>query len=274
MRPLGPALVTVAVVVGALAFDNPYPLGVLAAGAAGLAIAAGPPRRLAFVFAVGSATFVFAVNPWVSVQGLTPLWTGPNVPVLDAQATVEELAFGAGAAMRLVAVALATAAFVRAADADLLVRAVGRVAPRSALVASLSAQLLPALERDATALSLAARTRGARLATRTAGAALVPALLASSLERSLAIAEAMEARGYGSGRRTRAPEPAPRRVDRALTAIGIAALALVAAGIAAGAGDYTYYPLTHDPTSGPALALAAAVGAALGAATVVIRWAR
>ena len=134
----------------------------------------------------------------VSVQGLTVLWQGPHIPILDTQVTLEEIVYGAGAGMRVAASALAVAAFVRLADPDLLLRAFSRVAPRSAMIAALATRMLPALERDAAGIVTAARTRAARMSAPRTAAGLLGPLLASSLERSLSVAEAMEARGCGS----------------------------------------------------------------------------
>jgi energy-coupling factor transport system permease protein len=274
VRPLGPALATAAVVAGAAWFENPLALSALALGSLLLVLAARPVNRAAIAFALTTGVLVLALNPWISAQGLTTVWQGPRLPVLDSEITVEELSHGVAAALRIVAAALAIAAFVRIADSDLLVRAVSRVAPRSALIASLSAQLLPALERDAAGIAAAARTRGASLRSRSGAATLVPALLAGSLERSLAIAEAMEARGYGGPGRTRAPEPAPSPADRALEALGAAALCVVVVAGLAGWTDYAYYPLTGDPVQAAALAVSGALVVLLAATAGTVRWAR
>ena len=138
MKPLPAALVTGAPLLAAVAAWSPLWLAAATAGAALLLCAAPPPRRLYALTAVSSGVIVFAVNPFVSVQGLTVLWQGPHIPILDTQVTAEELAYGAGAGMRIAASALAVAAFVRMADADLLLRAAARVAPRSAMIAALA----------------------------------------------------------------------------------------------------------------------------------------
>ena len=96
------------------------------------------------------------------MQGLTPIWHGPHIPLLDTEITQEELAFGAAAALRIFASALAVAAFVRIADGDLVLNGVSRVAPRSAMIVALAARLLPTLERDAAGIALAARRTAGR----------------------------------------------------------------------------------------------------------------
>jgi energy-coupling factor transport system permease protein len=226
------------------------------------------------IFALVSGATVFILNPFVGVQGLTVLWQGPQIPILDTQVTLEELVFGAGAAARLVASALAAAAFVRIADPDLLLTAVSRAAPRSGMIVSLSTRMLPVLERDAAGLVLAARTRAGRLGTpRGAGALLAP-LVGMSLERSLEVAEAMEARGYGAPGRTRMPERPARAAERAVLALGSLALAAAVAALAGGATAFQYYDTLGDPFRMSAWLATAAVTLPVCAAAGVIRWTR
>jgi energy-coupling factor transporter transmembrane protein EcfT len=134
--------------------------------------------------------------------------------------------------------------------------------------------MLPALERDAAGILTAARTRAARMGAPRTAAGLLGPLLASSLERSLAVAEAMEARGYGGPGRTRAPERAMTRRERALAALGACALALVTAGLLSGATAFRYYDTLGDPWQPAAIAGAGALAALLAAAAAVVRWPR
>ena len=273
MRPLPVGLVCGALLSASVAADHPFVLAACAAGSLALLLAAGGPAAPYLWFAGASAVLVFAVNPFVAVQGLTPLWHGPHVPLLDTEITQEELAYGAAAALRIAGSALAVAAFVRLADGDRLLRAVARVAPHSAMIAALGARLLPTLERDAAGISLAARGRGMELGLRRNASELMAPLLSLSLERSVMLAEAMEARGYGAGPRTSRPAPPARRAELALTAIG-AALAGLATLLVAGIAPYRYYDLLGDPMTAAGVASAVAVGALSALAAGVVRWLR
>jgi energy-coupling factor transport system permease protein len=274
VKPLPAALVTGPPLLAAIAAWSPLWLAAATVGAGLLLAAAPPPRRLYAVTAIGSGLVVFAINPFVSVQGLTVLWQGPHIPILDTQITVEEVAYGAGAGMRVAASALAVAAFVRLADPDLLLRAFSRIAPRSAMIAALATRMLPALERDAAGIVTAARTRAARVSKPRTAVGLLGPLLASSLERSLSVAEAMEARGYGSSERTRAPERATTGREWALAAVGVCALALVTGALVVGATDFRYYDTLGDPWQPAAIAGAGALLALAGTAAAVVRWPR
>jgi energy-coupling factor transport system permease protein len=175
---------------------------------------------------------------------------------------------------RLVASALAAAAFVRLADPDLLLTSVSRIAPRSGMIVSLATRLLPVLERDAAGLVLAARTRAGRLGTpRGAGALLAP-LVGMSLERSLEVAEAMEARGYGSPGRTRMPERRARAAERVVLVLGAVALAAAVIALTLGATAFQYYDTLGDPFLTSAWLATAATTLPLCAAAGVIRWTR
>jgi energy-coupling factor transporter transmembrane protein EcfT len=274
VKPLPAALLTGSPLIAAIAAWNPLWLGAATIISSLLLATAPPPRRLYAVTAIGSGLIVFAINPFVSVQGLTVLWQGPHIPVLDTQITTEELAFGAGAGMRVAASALAVAAFIRLADPDLLLRAVGRVAPRSAMIAALATRMVPALERDAAGIVAAARTRAARLRSPRTAAGLLGPLLATSLERSLGVAEAMEARGYGGPVRTRAPERSASGRERVVAGLGAAAIAVVAAGLLTGATAFRYYDTLGDPLHAGAIAGAGALLALGAAGAGAVRWPR
>jgi energy-coupling factor transport system permease protein len=161
-------------------------------------------RRLYLAGALGSGLAVFLLTPFVSTIGWHVLWSGPSVPVLGRlDVTREELHNGLFQGLRLTAVGLAFAAYALLLDLDRLVQAAG-FARRSVLAIALGTRLVPTLERDAAGLVEALRGRGVEVTgVRGRGRMLVP-LLAGSLERSLNLAEAMEARGYGRAGATRA----------------------------------------------------------------------
>jgi energy-coupling factor transport system permease protein len=176
---------------------------------------------------LGSALSVFVLSPFVSHEGTHLVWTGPEVPVLGAvDVTGEELGNAAFQALRLAAVGLAFAAYALLLDHDRLLQAAG-FARRSVLAVGLATRFVPTLERDATGLVEALRGRGIEVRGLRGRARLLSPLLAGSLERSLNLAEAMEARGFGRPGRTRAPRRPWHRLD-------VAALALAPAVVAVG----------------------------------------
>ena len=191
-----------------------------------LAVAWRAPAGRRWPYLVGtltSAVFVFVLTPFVETIGSHILWSGPTVPVLGRlDVTTEELRGGLFQALRLAAVGLAFADYALLVDHDRLLAAAGW-ARRFTLAVAVATRLVPTIERDARDLRLALRGRGVYAQP----VRLLSPLLAGSLERGLNLAEAMEARGFGSGPRTRAPRPAWALRDRAAL---VAAVALVALG--------------------------------------------
>jgi energy-coupling factor transport system permease protein len=171
-----------------------------------------------------SALGLVVLTPLVETIGSHPLWTGPIVPVLgQLDVTTEELASAALNAFRLTAVGLAFAAYALLLDHDRLLQAV-----RFARPAALATRLMPTLERDAAGFVEALRGRGVEVSGVRGHAALLSPLLASSLERGLNLAEAMEARGYGRSGRTSTPAP-PWRLRDSAAALAAAAILVIGA---------------------------------------------
>jgi energy-coupling factor transport system permease protein len=254
-------------------------LAAVAAGALALFFSApGRPRRLFLFGGAISGLALALMNPFVSGQGDLILWRGPDIPVIDLEITAEELVDGIAIGVRLFAVAVLVGAVLAHMDADRLQAQVARVAPRSALACALAARLMPTLERDARAIAETARLRGVALAdgawsarARRAAPLALP-LLASGLERGLDVAEAMTARGYGSGPRSRLAERGLGRRERVVLAIGLALAALAVATLVLGLAAYSYYPTLGDPLApAPCLVAAGALAALAGAARVLRR---
>jgi energy-coupling factor transport system permease protein len=174
-------------------------------------------RRMYLLGTLISAGGVFVLTPFFETLGSHPLWTGPVVPVLgQLDVTREELVSAAENSLRLACVGLALAAYALLLDHDRLLSAA-----RFGRAAALATRLLPTLERDATGFVEALRGRGVEVAGLRGRAALLSPLLASSLERGLNLAEAMEARGYGRPGRTSVPAPSWRVRDCAAVVVSV-----------------------------------------------------
>jgi energy-coupling factor transport system permease protein len=256
----------------AVAVMSSHPLVLASALACVIAAAAGArvtvELRRAARLAVPLALLVAAVNPLVSREGLTLLAEGPDVPLYGAlDVTLEAVVYGAVAALRVLVVVLAFALWSAAVDPDDMLRGLRRLAPRSALTASLTTRMVPLLARDAERLREAYGLRApgpARGRLRTS-AVLARALAAGSLERAMDTAAALELRGYALGPARAGREARPWSFDD--LAFGVAAAAVVAlAAVARLAGVATFdpYPLVHADAG----ALEAALAIALPAITL------
>lgn len=275
--PLPLVLLLAATTVVAFLADQPLVVVSLALGAVLLALAAG--RRALPIVAAGaiSAVGLLVLTPILGANGNLIVAELPRIPLLDGEVTAEELTAGAVFGLRLLTVTAVIGAVLVLADQDRMLALAMRLAPRSALACALAARALPTLRRDAVALTETARARGAALSSgswlgrgRRAAPLVVP-LVGSSLERSLDVAEAMSARGYGAGRRARVAEAPWSRRDLAIL---VSAACIAAAGIGAvalGALGFDFYPELDPILRTESLALAAVILAALGAAAWAAR---
>jgi energy-coupling factor transport system permease protein len=203
---------------------------------------------------------VAVVNPLASREGLTLLAEGPDVPLYGAlDVTLEAVAYGGIAALRVLVVVLAFAVWAAAIDPDEMLRGLRWVAPRSALTASLATRMVPLLARDAERLGEAYRLRasaldGGRLRR---SAVLARALAAGGLERAMDTAAALELRGYALGTRRPGRPPRPWSTDDfAFTGAAAALVTAVVGARIAHVATFEPYPLLHAAWAPPEAALA------------------
>jgi energy-coupling factor transport system permease protein len=224
VRPTAKLAVLASCVVAALLAEHVWAVALLTITLLALCLRAPRARRRLYLLGTCiSAGFLFLLTPFVETIGSHPIWAGPIVPVLgQLDITREEVAGAALNALRLAAVGLVFAAYALLVDHDRLLHEF-----RFARPAALATRLMPTLERDAAGFVEALRARGIEVRGVRGRAALLSPLLASSLERGLNLAEAMEARGYGRAARTSVPSPRWRARDGAALA---AAAAIIVAG--------------------------------------------
>ncbi len=228
LSPLPATLVFAAAGAAGLLADRLVALVVLAAVLLGVCLRAPAQRRLPYLYgALGTGLGVFVISPLVASVGYDVIWEGgPTIPVLgQLDVTTEELREAALNGLRLATLGLAFSAYALLVDHDRLVAAVS-FAPRSALAVALATRLVPSLERDAAGLAEAVRGRGVPLDGPRGYARLLSPLVAGSLERATNLAESMEARGFGHGRRSRAPDAPWSGLDRVAVAAAACVLAL------------------------------------------------
>jgi len=250
-----------------IAFSTSHPLltGAVLVTSLGLTLVAPTRSTLVLVIAGIAALGVVILNPFVQANGDLILFELPQIPILDTQVTLEEVVAGLVLGARAAAVTLLVMATLALADPDRLLRLASRLAPNSALAASIAARLVPTLRRDATLLSETSRLRGHRLASgpwrtraRTAGALAVP-LVGSSLERAVDVAEAMAVRGYGAGPRTRTPRRPFEAPDRVILATSAVLIAIGVLSIAGVVGGFDFYPRLAPMTEAASVAAAVVV---------------
>ena len=223
-----------------LLYESPLVLagGLAAATLAGIAAGVGAELARAARLAVPLVLLIVIINPLVYREGATLLFRGGEVLGYRIEITLEAIAYGGAAGLRLFVLALALALFSACVDPDDLLRLVRRVSYRSALTASLATRLAPVLARDALRMGDAARCRPRPPAR----AAVARATLAGALERAVDVAAALELRGYASAQRPpRYATPWSRHDVRVALAAGAIAVTAVATRVA-GAGGFDPYP--------------------------------
>jgi energy-coupling factor transport system permease protein len=227
MSPVPAAALLGGLAAAALLADRTISVAVIAGVL--LAVCLRAPRGRRWPYLVGtlaSGLTLFLFSPLVAAYGGIVYWEGPTVPVLGTlDVTSEELAEALFQGLRLMAVGLAFAAYALLLDQDRLLLAGGRLR-RSVLAVALATRLVPTLERDASGYVEALQGRGVAVAGLRGRARLLSPLVAGSLERSLNLAESMEARGFGRAGRTRAPSPPWSAWDH--LALAVAALVVLA----------------------------------------------
>jgi len=178
--------------------------------------------KLGALLAIAPVVFSFALSRF----GHHTLFRLPDLPIIGGPWTLEALAFGASTGVALllvVAVFGVLQATVRSADLiSLLPRPLYRAGTVFALAVAFAPQSIAALR----SISEARRLRGRRSGWRAAPALLVPLLL-TSLERALQYGESLDARGYGSRRRSRYRIPSWRPADHLVVAASTLSLVLV-----------------------------------------------
>ena len=234
----------------ALMFDHPLVLAGALGAVAIIAMGArvGAEVRRAARLALPLALLIAVVNPLVSREGDTVILRAGEILGRRIDVTLEAAAFGGVAGLRILVIALAFALLSAAVDPDDLLRLFRRFSYRSALTATLTTRLVPALARDATRMSEAARCRPVPPGR----TAVARAAVSGALDRAADIAAALEVRGYSLARpASRGRSRAWSRHDASVASAACAVVALAVGARVAGAGGFEPYPLLAAET-GPA----------------------
>jgi len=198
---------------------------------------------------LGMALAIMVINPLVSHAGATVLWYGPTIPVMGRiTVSLEAISYGAVMSVRLLLVISTFCLYNLTVHPDRALAFFSRFARNSTLVASIATRLLPVMARDQASIREAQAMRGLDLSVGgirdrlTKYSYLINVLLVSSLEDSLAIAESMQARAFGSGPRTYYNRLPWRPRDTLCLSSSVLALGIAAWGTAHGIGTYQFYP--------------------------------
>jgi energy-coupling factor transport system permease protein len=192
---------------------------------------------------------VMIINPLVIRDGTTVVWRGPAVPCLGKlDISMEALYYGAASSIRLLVIISIFCLYNLMISPDKVLNLFSRVAGKPVLVITMSTRMFPVMVRDLKRIKEVQQLRGVDFDEGSLWmrvkkySCLYNVLLLSSLEGSMEIAESMQARAFGSGRRSVYSRTSLRPRDILCTAGSLLALFAAIWGLQYGCGQYTFYP--------------------------------
>jgi energy-coupling factor transport system permease protein len=251
---------SLAAVTVALSTDNPVYRGLVALAALNVLLTWLPrgrrvkPLALALLFAAGFAALINLIAGHTGADVMVRL--PGDWPLIGGPLTVESLAYGGVLGLGLAAALLAVAPLSLVLEPHDVVDAMPGPLERTGIAVATSLNLISGFGRTFTEVSDAQRMRGWRpRGLRSWNEVLVPVVL-TAIEDSVRLAEAMEARGFGAGRRTSYATASWSRRDLVIVGAAIGAAGLFIGLRLAGAPvDWYPYPTLYLPSINPALVL-------------------
>ena len=249
---------SLAAITVALLTSNPIYRGLVALVAFDVLLAWMPPgRRLRpFAYAIAFSTvFAVAINVLATHTGSDVIVSLPGwIPLAGGPITWEAVAYGFAIALGLVAALFAVAPLSIVLEAHEVVDAMPPQMERTGIAVASSLNLVSGFGRTFAEVRDAQRMRGWQpRGLRSWNEVLVPTLL-TAIEDSVQLAEAMEARAFGAGRRSSfaSPERSTWGVVVALAALGSVAL-FIGVRLAGVPTDWYPYPNLSMPPLNPIL---------------------
>jgi energy-coupling factor transport system permease protein len=235
---------------------NPYLQGLLLLVVINVFVPYRGPRRISvWKFGAALALVPILFSAALSRFGRHVLFTLPPIPIVGGRWTLDAVVFGASTGLALlltVAVFGVLQTTVRSAD---LVAILPRPLYRAGTTVALALAFAPKTVASFHSIREARRLRGQRSGWRSAPELLLPLLL-TTLERALQYGESLDARGFGSGRRSRyrpLPWTAPERL------VVVASITTIAVMVLLPAAPYNPYLELTPTVPGPAGVLAIAL---------------
>ncbi|WP_338833008.1 Energy-coupling factor transporter transmembrane protein EcfT [Moorella humiferrea] len=260
LHPVAALSYLVTLLVLALVFTHPlYLLGLLLV----VVLAIGAIRGLAvweiyLRLSLGMMLPLFIINALLAHAGETLIWLGPRLPILGRlTVSLEAICYGAVMGVRLLIIMSVFCLYNLIVHPDKVLSLLARFASRSALVLSLATRMFPAMIRQIENIQEVQKVRGVDFHAGTLRerlpryADLINILLLSSLEDSLEIAEAMQARAFGSGRRSCYRRDTWRPRDTLCLGGSLLALATAVYGLIGGYSTFSFYPQLDYLVKGP-----------------------
>jgi energy-coupling factor transport system permease protein len=158
----------------------------------------------------------------------------------------ESLLFATSMSLRLFLVIVAFSVLTFTIHPDDLLQIMSRYGVKSMTGLSIATRMYPTIAADSGNIEDAMKARGVEfdrgnlVQKAKAKAPVIMPLLLNSMDRSMEIAEAMEARGFGSGRRTSYYDPSISRLEKGMVFLFLAAVPFGVAMFILGFGNADY----------------------------------
>lgn len=228
--------------------------------------------KLSLLMGLPMALLIAAGNPLFNHRGATFLFYLRDNPV-----TLEALAYGAVMGAMLFASVMWFSCYNAVVTSDKFLYIFGRIFPSGALIASMTLKLIPQLFRKIKIIADTQRTLGLDWKSGTlmqrvrSGARILSILVGLALEDAVVTADSMNARGYGSHRRSNFSIFVFGKRDRRLLLCILGMMLCEAAAYLRGTGTLIFYPTILPMASGiPDLILYAAF-LALGLFPIILQ---
>jgi energy-coupling factor transport system permease protein len=191
-------------------------------------------------YTVYVAAFLFLFSILFS-QGSTVIFT-----IWIIQVTQESILFATSMSLRLFLAIVAFSVLTFTVHPDDLLKILSRFGVKSMTGLSIATRMYPTIAADSGSIEDAMKARGVEfdkgnvIAKAKVRAPVMMPLLLNSMDRSMEIAEAMEARGFGARRRTSYYDPIMSRRERAIMYLALAAVPFGVAMFILGYGNANY----------------------------------
>ncbi len=196
---------------------------------------------------------------------INPIWYHNGVTVLfvvnDDPITLEATLYGIFAACMMISVLYRFRTFSMIMTADKLMRVFGKLSPKAALILSMALRYVPLMRHQNNRIRNTQKAlgiyRGDNVADTLKGETRIFSIMATwALETGIITADSMEARGYGSHRRTSFSVYHFTASDAVFLSVTLILTVIIVIAAASGETSYTFYPALSS-LSDSALAAAA-----------------
>ena len=191
-----------------------------------------------------------AANPLISHNGKTVLFVMNNNPV-----TLEAALYGLNSAAMIIGVLYWFRSFTQIMTSEKLLYLTGALSPKLSLILSMALRYVPLFKNQSVRINSAQTAMGLykddNFIDDVKGKARVFSILITwALENGIITADSMEARGYGTGRRTHLRRFSFSKFDIIFLITSLCLFSITAAAVGKGALSFSFYPSISMKTPG------------------------